>query len=60
MYDENKLRQDFPFLAQKINKKSVLFFDTGASAQNPQAVIECEAEAYAYNYANVHRGVYYI
>lgn len=31
---------------------------TGASAQKPQAVIECVAEAYAYNYANVHRGVY--
>ncbi|APC94746.1 aminotransferase class V-fold PLP-dependent enzyme [Francisella tularensis] len=58
MYDVNKIRQDFPFLAQKINNKSVLFFDTGASAQKPQAVIECVAEAYAYNYANVHRGVY--
>nr|AAV29651.1 NT02FT0820 [synthetic construct] len=58
MYDVYKIRQDFPFLAQKINNKSVLFFDTGASAQKPQAVIECVAEAYAYNYANVHRGVY--
>ncbi|AJI44539.1 SufS family cysteine desulfurase [Francisella tularensis subsp. novicida] len=58
MYDVNKIRQDFPFLVQKINNKSVLFFDTGASAQKPQAVIECVAEAYAYNYANVHRGVY--
>ncbi|APA82818.1 aminotransferase class V-fold PLP-dependent enzyme [Francisella tularensis] len=58
MYDVNEIRQDFPFLAQKINNKSVLFFDTGASAQKPQVVIECVAEAYAYNYANVHRGVY--
>lgn len=58
MYDVNKIRQDFPFLAQKINNKSVLFFDTGASAQKPQAVIESIAEAYEYNYANVHRGVY--
>lgn len=58
MYDVNKIRQDFPFLAQKINNKSVLFLYTGASAQKPQAVIECVAEAYAYNYANVHRGVY--
>ena len=58
MYDVNKIRQDFPFLAQKINNKSVLFFDTGASAQKPRAVIEFIAEAYAYDYANVHRGVY--
>ncbi|APC91872.1 MULTISPECIES: aminotransferase class V-fold PLP-dependent enzyme [Francisella] len=58
MYDVNKIRQDFPFLAQKINNKSILFFDTGASAQKPKTVIESTAEAYAYNYANVHRGVY--
>ncbi|MDE4961645.1 cysteine desulfurase, partial [Francisella tularensis subsp. holarctica] len=58
MYDVNKIRQDFTFLAQKINNKSVLFFDTGSAAQKPQAVIGWVAVAYAYNYANVHRGVY--
>ena len=32
--------------------------DTGASAQKPQIVIDALANAYAYNYANVHSGVY--
>ncbi|MED7788291.1 SufS family cysteine desulfurase [Francisella sp. 19X1-34] len=58
MYDVKKVRRDFPFLKQTINDKPVVFFDTGASAQKPQAVIDAVAEAYKFNYANVHRGVY--
>ncbi|QIW09901.1 SufS family cysteine desulfurase [Francisella sp. LA112445] len=58
MYDVKKVRNDFPFLKQTINEKPVVFFDTGASAQKPQAVIDAVAEAYKFNYANVHRGVY--
>lgn len=58
MYDVTKVRKDFPFLSQKINNKPVVFFDTGASAQKPQVVIDAIAEAYKFNYANVHRGVY--
>ncbi|WP_150467705.1 aminotransferase class V-fold PLP-dependent enzyme [Francisella sp. SYW-9] len=58
MYDVKKVRSDFPFLKQTINGKPVVFFDTGASAQKPQAVIDAVAEAYKFNYANVHRGVY--
>ncbi|QWU99947.1 aminotransferase class V-fold PLP-dependent enzyme [Francisella salimarina] len=58
MYDVKKIRKDFPFLEQVINDKPVVFFDTGASAQKPQAVINAVADAYKFNYANVHRGVY--
>ena len=60
MYDVNKIRKDFPFLSQSINDKPVVFFDTGASAQKPQVVIDAIANAYAFNYANVHRGVYFL
>ena len=60
MYDVNKIRKDFPFLSQNINNKSVVFFDTGASAQKPQVVIDAIANAYAFSYANVHRGVYFL
>ncbi len=58
MYDVKKIRNDFPFLKQTINDKPIVFFDTGASAQKPQVVIDAVAEAYKFNYANVHRGVY--
>ncbi|GAB4226533.1 MAG: SufS family cysteine desulfurase [Francisella sp.] len=58
MYDVNKVRQDFPFLSQKINGKPIVFLDTGASAQKPKIVIEAISDAYTYNYANVHRGAY--
>lgn len=58
MYDIKKVRSDFPFLKQTINDKPIVFFDTGASAQKPQVVIDAVAEAYKFNYANVHRGVY--
>ncbi|MGQ4004184.1 SufS family cysteine desulfurase [Francisellaceae bacterium CB52] len=60
MYDVNKIRKDFPFLSQSINDKPVVFFDTGASAQKPQVVIDAIADAYAFSYANVHRGVYFL
>ncbi|API86531.1 aminotransferase class V-fold PLP-dependent enzyme [Francisella uliginis] len=58
MYNVKKVRNDFPFLKQTINDKPIVFFDTGASAQKPQVVIDAVAEAYKFNYANVHRGVY--
>ena len=60
MYDVNKIRKDFPFLSQSVNDKPVVFFDTGASAQKPQVVIDAIANAYAFSYANVHRGVYFL
>jgi cysteine desulfurase/selenocysteine lyase len=60
MYDVNMIRKDFPFLSQSINDKPVVFFDTGASAQKPQVVIDAIADAYAFSYANVHRGVYFL
>lgn len=58
MYNVKKVRNDFPFLKQTINDKPIVFFDTGASAQKPQVVIDAVAEAYKFNYANVHRGLY--
>ena len=60
MYDIQKIRKDFPFLSQTINNRPVVFFDTGASAQKPQQVIDALADAYAFSYANVHRGVYFL
>lgn len=55
-----RVRQDFPFLAQKIRGKPLTFLDTAASAQKPALVIETIRRHYELDYANVHRGVYYL
>ena len=53
-------RNDFPALHQTHpNGKSVVYLDSGASAQKPQCVIDAVSECYSEYYANAYRGVYY-
>ncbi len=54
----SEIRNDFPILKQSVNQTSVVFLDTGASAQKPQCVIDAEKRVYETYYANIHRGVY--
>ncbi len=58
MLDVNKIRRDFPILAEKQNGKPLVYFDNGATTQKPRAVIERIKEYYERENANVHRGVY--
>ncbi|HEX9851759.1 MAG TPA: cysteine desulfurase [Woeseiaceae bacterium] len=51
-------RRDFPALAQKINGEPLVYLDSAASSQQPQAVIDAVAEYHRHNHANVHRGVH--
>ena len=60
MYDVYKIRQDFPILQMKINGKPNTFLDSAASAQKPLSVIEKMRRMYLEEYANVHRGSYYL
>ena len=60
MYDIEKIRSDFPNLALKVNGKANTFLDTAASAQKPQEVIDKIVHTYIYDYANVHRGSYFL
>ncbi|WP_428246040.1 SufS family cysteine desulfurase [Ferrovibrio sp.] len=57
-FDVERIRQDFPILAQKVYGKPLVFLDSGASAQKPQVVIDAMSKAFATQYANVHRGIY--
>jgi cysteine desulfurase/selenocysteine lyase len=52
------LREDFPGLAQTVNERPLVYLDSAASAQCPQAVIDAICEQQAMNHANVHRGVH--
>ncbi len=60
MLDVDAIRRDFPILARKVNGKPLIYLDNGASAQKPQAVIDAVTQAYAHEYANVHRGLHYL
>ena len=60
MYDVYEIRKDFPILSELINGKPNTFLDTAASAQKPRQVIEKMNEVYFGQYANVHRGSYYL
>ena len=56
----SRLRADFPILSQRVHGKPLVFLDSAASAQKPQAVIEAMATAMRTQYANVHRGLHWM
>ncbi len=58
MLDINKIRSDFPVLANKIYGKSLVYFDNAATTQKPEMVINAMREAYTTYYSNIHRGVH--
>ncbi|MEP5728770.1 MAG: cysteine desulfurase [Sulfitobacter sp.] len=60
MFDVAKIRGDFPILSREVNGKPLTYLDSGASAQKPQVVIDAVTQAYAHEYANVHRGLHYL
>ncbi|MDI1292329.1 MAG: cysteine desulfurase [Methylobacter sp.] len=56
--DINKIRADFPILAELIRNKPLVYLDNAATCQKPQAVIDSIVHLYSHDYANVHRGVH--
>jgi len=59
-FDVARIRQDFPILAREVRGKRLVFLDSAASAQKPRIVIDAERHIYEAEYANVHRGVYWL
>ena len=59
-YDIDGIRADFPILNQEVHGKPLIFLDNGASAQKPRQVIDAMRDVYEAEYANVHRGAYYL
>jgi cysteine desulfurase/selenocysteine lyase len=56
--DVARVRQDFPILQRRVHGKPLVYLDTAASAQRPQAVIDAISTFYREHNANVHRGVH--
>lgn len=52
------IREDFPILQQMVNGKPLIYLDSTATSQKPEAVLAVLDEYYRKYNANVHRGVY--
>jgi len=57
-FDVEKLRADFPILAEKINGHPLVYLDNAATTQKPQSVIDTITTYYRKQNANIHRGVH--
>lgn len=58
MADFAKIRADFPMLKQQMNGHPLIYFDTAATAQKPQVVIDAIKDFYESRYGTVHRAIY--
>ncbi|HEX4648507.1 MAG TPA: cysteine desulfurase [Steroidobacteraceae bacterium] len=57
-FDAERVRRDFPILETLVNGRPLVYLDSAASAQRPNAVLRA-VEAYeTHSHANVHRGVH--
>ena len=56
--DIQRIRADFPILAQSVHGKPLAYLDNAASAQKPRAVIDAVARFDSTDYANIHRGLH--
>ncbi len=57
-FDVEAVRLRFPILNRMVHGRPLVYLDTAATAQKPDAVIEAVAEYYRRHNANVHRGVH--
>jgi cysteine desulfurase/selenocysteine lyase len=57
-FDVESIRAQFPILRERVHGKPLVYLDSAATTQKPQAVIDAIADYYATSNANVHRGVH--
>ncbi|WP_315819675.1 cysteine desulfurase [Paraflavitalea speifideaquila] len=58
--DIQQIRKDFPILQTTVYGKPLVYFDNGATAQKPWAVIKGIEDYYTQLNSNVHRGVHHL
>jgi cysteine desulfurase/selenocysteine lyase len=52
------LASEFPVLRRQIDGRPVIYFDSAATSQTPQSVIDAMTRYYTESRASIHRGVY--
>ena len=57
-YDVERIRRDFPLLAQQVHGKKLVYLDNAATTQKPLQVIDAIVQFYMSGCSNVHRGVH--
>ena len=58
VFNVDRVRRDFPILSERINGRSLVWFDNAATTQKPQAVIDRLAHFYAHENSNIHRAAH--
>ena len=53
-----QIRSQFPILSREVNGKPLVYLDSAASAQKPDAVIDAMSDQMRTAYSNVHRGLH--
>lgn len=56
LFDVETIRRDFPILQRKVHGKPLIWLDSAATAQKPQAVIDRVSHFYERENSNIHRG----
>ncbi|HBW82834.1 MAG: cysteine desulfurase CsdA [Gammaproteobacteria bacterium] len=57
-FNVEEVRAQFPALRQEVNGKPLVYLDSAATTQKPQAVIDSIVHYYQYDNANVHRAAH--
>ena len=55
--DVERIRADVPLLRRTVNGKPLVYLNSAATSQKPEAVIDAVTDFYRNHNANVHRGV---
>ena len=56
--DVERIRQDFPVLAQRAHGRPLVWLDNASTSQKPRQVLDAMRRVYEEHNANIHRGVY--
>src|SRR6201996_7185508 len=56
--DVERVRKDFPILERQVNGHPLVYLDSGASSQRPNAVLRAVEDYETHSHANIHRGVH--
>jgi cysteine desulfurase/selenocysteine lyase len=56
--DVQRIRSDFPILAQQVRGRPIVWLDNASTSQKPRQVLDAMRRVYEDHNANIHRGVY--
>ncbi len=57
-FDVDKIRADFPILAERVHGKPLVYLDSANTSQKPEAVLKAMDDYYRHANANIHRATH--